>query len=106
MYDEDAAMRRAEAAYLYDPREDERHCDSCPCNEDAPMFHRECGEEKGECACYGPSLLGRLRLWWYGPCEVNEDPDCICADYKETDYDDGDAREKWDDIDPDWDGNE
>ena len=66
------------------PWYDADHYEQCPCHEDAEPTYGLCGGF-GKCECFPATLWGRLSLWYYGACEVNDDPPCKCETLKAND---------------------
>jgi hypothetical protein len=66
--------------------EEPEHIKGCPAGDDAAgiKVFRVCGGRGGVCECYPPTLWGWLCAWWYGPCEIDEEPgECICPSREE-----------------------
>ncbi len=70
------------------------HHAACPADEDAEPRYTECGGV-GRCQCLDRGVQqgwwGWLRMWfvagmwWAGPCPVDTDPPCECADIADND---------------------
>lgn len=76
----------------------QREChDDCPASEYSQPYHPEC-EGRGECECYGPGLWNAIKRWWYGDCEVDDSPDCTCAEMEaDAKADAAEEKQDWED---------